>query len=57
MAWTDASGTAHEAHLTGFAAICAQHELDHLDGIVTFDRLSVEARAVIEAQYNEQAAL
>jgi peptide deformylase len=24
-----------EEDLTGFAAICAQHEFDHLDGIVT----------------------
>lgn len=38
-----------EADLTGFAAICAQHELDHLDGILTLDRLSPEARAELPA--------
>ena len=40
-----------EADLTGFDAICAQHEIDHLDGIVTLDRLSPEARAKAEAEY------
>lgn len=28
----------------GFAAACIQHEMDHLDGVVTFDRLSAAAR-------------
>ncbi|MFN4159245.1 MAG: peptide deformylase [Gemmobacter sp.] len=42
--WTDLAGTAHEETLTGFAAICAQHELDHLDGILTLDHLAPDAR-------------
>lgn len=45
LAWRDLSGTRHEEVLTGFAAICAQHEIDHLHGIVTLDHLSAEARA------------
>lgn len=39
LGWTGLDGTAQEAELTGFAAICAQHEIDHLDGIVTLDHL------------------
>ncbi len=50
MRWTDLDGALHEAALTGFAAICAQHEFDHLDGILTLDRLSPEARARAEAE-------
>ena len=45
-------GTAQEVELDGFEARCAQHELDHLDGLVTLDRLSPEARRVVEASYS-----
>ncbi|WP_375550907.1 peptide deformylase [Rhodophyticola porphyridii] len=51
LRWTDAGGTGHQAQLDGFAAICAQHEYDHLDGIVTFDRVEPAARAALEADY------
>ena len=54
LVWTELSGKAREEHLTGFAAICAQHEFDHLDGIVTFDRLAPEARQVAEAVYADR---
>lgn len=50
MRWTDALGARHEAMLTGFAAICAQHEYDHLDGVLTLDRLAPENRARAEAE-------
>ncbi len=52
LRWTDLDGAVHEADLTGFHAICAQHEIDYLDGIVTLDRLSPGARAVAEAEYS-----
>lgn len=50
MAWTDLDGRPKIAALTGFAAICAQHEYDHLDGVLTLDRLSPEARTRAEAE-------
>lgn len=50
MRWIDPGGVAHVELLTGLAAICAQHELDHLDGVLTLDRLSPEARAQAEAE-------
>ncbi len=50
MRWTDLDGGVRDETLTGFAAICAQHEYDHLDGILTLDRLSPEARAQAEAE-------
>ena len=52
MVWTTLDGDKREEVLKGPAAICAQHELDHLDGIVTFDRISKEQRAELEAVYN-----
>jgi len=45
IGWRDLSGARQEETLTGFAAICAQHEIDHLCGVVTLDHLSPEARA------------
>ena len=51
LRWTGLDGKLHEDRLVGFDAICAQHEFDHLDGIVTLHRLSAEARARAEAEY------
>lgn len=50
MRWQDLQGDWHDEVMSGFAAICAQHEYDHLDGILTLDRLSPEARAQAEAE-------
>lgn len=49
LRWSDLSGQQQTARLTGFAAVCAQHEMDHLDGILTLDRLSPEVRRAAEA--------
>lgn len=35
----DANGDLFTQELTGFAAVVAQHELDHLDGILLIDRM------------------
>ncbi|WP_299734921.1 peptide deformylase [uncultured Roseobacter sp.] len=53
VAWTDLEGARHVRAFTGFAAACVQHELDHLDGIVTFDYLTPDTRARLEAEYAE----
>jgi peptide deformylase len=50
LGWTGLDGAPHEALLDGFAAICAQHECDHLDGILTLDHLSPQARSVAIAR-------
>ena len=49
LRWTVADGSVQAQKLTGFRAICAQHEMDHLDGIVTLDHLPPDARAWAEA--------
>ncbi|MGJ8545809.1 MAG: peptide deformylase [Sulfitobacter sp.] len=51
MVWTGLNGGRFVQSFEGFGAVCAQHELDHLDGVVTFDHLSAEARASLEAAY------
>ncbi|MBD3763383.1 MAG: peptide deformylase [Rhodobacterales bacterium] len=50
IAWRDLTGARHQALLDGFDAICAQHEWDHLQGIVTLDRLAPADRAAALAQ-------
>ena len=51
LRWTSLDGASHQEELTGFEAICAQHEFDHLNGVVTFDRIAPEARAELEKVY------
>lgn len=51
MVWTGLNGGRYVQSFTGFAAACVQHELDHLDGVVTFDHLDAPTRAALEAAY------
>ena len=51
LEWTDSKGTTQRQKLHGDMARIAQHELDHLDGIVTFLRLDDAVRATAEAEY------
>ncbi|MEQ6249089.1 peptide deformylase [Sulfitobacter sp. HNIBRBA3233] len=53
MVWTGLDGGRYVQAFSGFGAICVQHELDHLDGVVTFDHLDPDTRATLEAQYSE----
>ena len=55
LAFTDLAGRAQAMDLDGFAARCAQHEADHLDGIVTLNRLDDGARVAALAQYGAQS--
>lgn len=54
--WHDLNGAVHQRRFTGFAAACVQHEIDHLDGIVTFDRLDPVTRALALDAYEEVPA-
>ena len=38
--WQDLEGKHHEETMDGLMAICIQHEIDHLEGIVFIDHLS-----------------
>nr|WP_254899069.1 peptide deformylase [Thalassococcus arenae] len=55
LAFTAPDGSAQRRDLDGFAAICAQHELDHLDGRMHFDHLGPAARAALLAEYRAPA--
>ncbi len=53
MRFTDLSGQTRDIWLDGFEALCAQHEIDHLDGVLTFDHLDAPSRAAFFAEYEE----
>lgn len=38
--WLDRDGTQREEEITGLLAVCLQHEMDHLNGILFIDHLS-----------------
>ena len=38
--WQDLDGQVHEEQMEGMMAICIQHEMDHLEGILFIDHLS-----------------
>ena len=39
--------------MTGFEAVVAQHEFDHLDGVLNIDQLEEAERAALADQLNE----
>lgn len=47
MEWLGLDGKTHDQEFDGLWATCAQHELDHLDGILFIDHLSVIKRQMI----------
>jgi peptide deformylase len=52
VSWMDLEGVRWAQAFDGFAAACIQHEIDHLDGVVTFDRVDPAQRAKLEAEYD-----
>ena len=51
LLWSSLKGARYVQSFEGFGAACVQHELDHLDGIVTFDHLGADVRADLIAEY------
>lgn len=51
LEWTTRAGETAGQRFEGFAAACVQHELDHLNGVVTLDHLTKGARERAEIAY------
>lgn len=49
----DVNGIAHDLEAEGLWAICFQHEIDHLDGILFVDRLSPLKRSLFRKKYQK----
>ena len=45
--WLDEHGEAHEQELDGLLAVCLQHEMDHLEGVLFIDHLSKLKRDMV----------
>ena len=45
--WLDETGATREDELTGLLAVCLQHEIDHLDGVLFIDHLSRLKREIL----------
>jgi peptide deformylase len=45
--WLDEQGKAHEEELDGLLAVCLQHEMDHLEGVLFIDHLSKLKRDMV----------
>ena len=45
--WLDEHGKQHEEQLDGLLAVCLQHEMDHLEGVLFIDHLSRLKREMV----------
>ena len=45
--WLDENGKSHEEDIEGLLAVCLQHEMDHLEGILFIDHLSRLKREMV----------
>ena len=45
--WQDSDGKAYEEEIDGLLAVCLQHEMDHLNGVLFIDHLSRLKRDMI----------
>jgi peptide deformylase len=44
----DETGKKFEVHATGLFAVCIQHEIDHIDGVVFVDRMSRLKQSIVK---------
>ena len=51
--WQSETGEFHMNDFDGFEARCIQHEIDHLNGVVTLNHLSADERLEFEKKYKE----
>ena len=45
--WLDENGEQHEEEIEGLLAVCLQHEMDHLEGVLFIDHLSKLKRDMV----------
>jgi len=53
--WQDEKGETYEAEIDGLLAVCLQHEMDHLEGILFIDHLSRLKRERVIKKFVKQA--
>ncbi len=55
LKYQDEFGQPHSRESTGLEAICVQHEMDHLQGILFIDHLSALRRKLVQKRLKKQA--
>lgn len=55
VAYTDLEGDRREVEADGLLAVCLQHEIDHLDGVLFIDYLSRLKRERVTKRFQKQA--
>jgi peptide deformylase len=53
----DETGKEFEVHATGLFAVCLQHEIDHIDGIVFFERMSRLKASMVKKKMARRGSL
>lgn len=54
ITYQDRFGKPHTLHAQGYLAVAIQHEMDHLDGILFIDRLSMMKRKKFEKEFKRE---
>lgn len=54
LRYQDVKGATHEIDATGLLAVAIQHEIDHLDGKLFIDRLSMVKRGMIKSKIKKE---
>ncbi|WP_341912892.1 peptide deformylase [Ferrovibrio terrae] len=57
VSYLDRDGNSQELHAEGLLAVCLQHEMDHLDGVLFVDHLSALKRNMILRKLLKQKRL
>lgn len=52
LGWKDTQGQAHEQTFENLEAVCIQHEIEHLDGIVFIQKLPPVKRTMVMKKYD-----
>tara|TARA_Y100000287_G_scaffold21260_1_gene14740 strand:- start:10 stop:570 length:561 start_codon:yes stop_codon:yes gene_type:complete len=55
--WSGLDGSLNEEIFEGYSAACIQHEIDHLDGILTIDRISQLRRSIFIKKHKKRKLL
>ncbi|MBW0144957.1 peptide deformylase [Sphingomicrobium clamense] len=55
--WLDENGEQHEQEMDGLLAVCLQHEMDHLEGVLFIDHLSKLKRDMVLKKLAKQRKL
>ena len=53
--WLDRDGDAHDEWIDGLLAVCLQHEIDHLNGVLFIDYISKLKRDLVIRKFNKAA--